>query len=250
MVAEKNEQQAPIEIRSFDEFLKKIQELDTEIDNTTNERLVLFRGQHDANWDLVPCIFRPEYRNQDISQLEEKIFNDFKRRAVPYLPHNFNVDSEWDWLALAQQFKLPTRLLDWTENPLVALYFTFAQEKMDDHDRAFWIFATTPDDFADTSSPDSTPFNQEGIRVFMPNQITQRITVQAGWFTVHHCRRKELMVLNDNPEFYRRLRLLKIPNHLRLEILRMLDMLGINAYSSFPDLDGLSSYLAWKYFKK
>lgn len=153
-------------------------------------------------------------------------------------------------MALAQQFKIPTRLLDWTENPLVALYFTFAQEKSDNNDRAFWIFAITSEDFANTSSPESTPFNQEGIRVFMPNQITQRITMQAGWFNVHNCINETSMKLNNNPEYQQKIRLLTIPNHLRPEILRLLDMLGINAYSSFPDLDGLSSYLDWKYFKK
>lgn len=52
--------------------------------HSSNGNLILFRGQHDANWDLVPCIFRPEYRNKDAHDLEEKLFIDFKRRAVPY----------------------------------------------------------------------------------------------------------------------------------------------------------------------
>lgn len=250
MEAKKHKEKYGLEVHSFDQFLSIIQELDTEVGFSSHERLVLFRGQHDTHWDLIPCIFRPEYGDKSVAEVERKIFEDFKRRAVPFLPHNFNVNSEWDWLALAQQFKLPTRLLDWTENPLVALYFTFAQRKWDQHDRAFWIFAPMPDDFADTTSPESTPFNQKEIKVFMPNQITQRITVQAGWFTVHHYCNSTSMMLNNNPAYDKKIRLLKIPNHLRMEILRMLDRLGINAYSSFPDLDGLSSYLDWKYFKK
>jgi len=47
-----------IEIHSFDEFLKKIQELDTEIDNSSNEKLVLFQRANMMQ-TFYPCIFSP-----------------------------------------------------------------------------------------------------------------------------------------------------------------------------------------------
>jgi hypothetical protein len=80
----------------------------------------IFRGVADAHGHkLVPKIGRdPDVYD---SQVEKVIFANFKRRARQYVTTDRM--SDWELLALAQHHGLPTRLLDWTTNPLVAAYF-------------------------------------------------------------------------------------------------------------------------------
>jgi hypothetical protein len=80
----------------------------------------LFRGQ-EQDWELIPKIGRVGFRNIGDENAEQKMLDDFKRLSMPHLlrvPKN-----DWDWLALAQHHGMATRLLDWTTNPLVALWF-------------------------------------------------------------------------------------------------------------------------------
>src|ERR1700722_6840868 len=102
-----------LRIHSLDKFLTAIE---------TDSRDVLYRGVTDAAYELIPKIGRDKVLDSEsVLQCEQAVFAEFKRAASPFLTPQPQNDLEW--LFLCQHHGLPTRLLDWTTNPLVALYF-------------------------------------------------------------------------------------------------------------------------------
>jgi type I restriction enzyme M protein len=156
----KNHVTKVIKINSFETFIHEIQKLEDFVKEQLETGMLLFRGQENAEWSLLPKLGRVSYHKagNEIAANETEMFSDFRRRALPYLPPNFNKQSDWDWLALAQHFKLPTRLLDWTENPLVALFFAIQSTSELKKPFAVWAFAVDRSDFLDAAAKIS-PFD-------------------------------------------------------------------------------------------
>jgi hypothetical protein len=84
---------------------------------------VLFRGEPKSDWTLIPSIARDTQAamHADVSPLEDALLRDFRLAVAPIL--EVDPSSEMEWLFLAQHYGVPTRLLDWTTNPMVALFF-------------------------------------------------------------------------------------------------------------------------------
>jgi len=192
---------------------------------------VFFRGQTDSKWALLPQIDRPQFeryrskRQLSREEHEHLLLDDFQRMARPFLqvaPQN-----KWEWLALAQHHGLATRLLDWTTNPLVALFF--AVEDVCDTDSAVWVYAH----YGPTASEFEDPFTKSDCVTLYPPALSARISVQHGCFTSHPT--------GPIPPFD--LRHLLIRSAHRFFIYSQLLGLGITRATLFPGLDGSAAAL-------
>lgn len=231
-------------IDSIDKFIEKIKTYSS----SDVEFLRVYRGHRENEWKLLPKIARNSDGSADIIETESDLFNDFKRMSIP---HNQNIIdySNWDILSIAQHYGLPTRLLDWTTNPLVALWFAFNEKENTSGLRCVWGLGL---ESRTVSISDQDPFTIEETKVYAPNHLSNRMTNQSSWFTLHHFdnKKKEFVSIDEQIEREWHLARFTFKNDLRMEILNTLDILGINQYSMFQDLEGLSKYIEWKYNRK
>jgi hypothetical protein len=107
------------EINSLSQYIEQICELNRQFEKY---EIMLFRGQSDAKYELIPSLGRGRENSVDISILNEE--RNMIDLAKYKLPNIFNNDLQpIELLALLQHYGIPTRLLVVTENALVALYF-------------------------------------------------------------------------------------------------------------------------------
>ena len=194
----------------------------------------IFRGQSREDYVLKPKLGRIELTLKTRRELEKRLFEDFKNEAEQYLTRIPR--SDWEWLAVAQHYGLPTRLLDWSYNPYEALYFAVESNL----ERAGMLFALRAKAGA---TEEIGPFDVTKPLKFIPKIVSNRLLVQEGLFTIHP---NVDVPLDPNASEWE-LETVRIPANIKKSIRYILFRQGIHRGSLFPDLDGLSTYLAWKH---
>lgn len=235
-----------------DRKITSIGELITGLKETTNGGLVWFRGQDSSEWKLVPGIARPGGN----IEAELTTIKRFKQSAAPYLSQRPN--DEWEWIFLMQHHRAPTRILDWSESPLVALYFATRDENHDTKPSALWcldpcelnrnaghirefkhdILAFGIDKQLDEYLPDKVNSRLSKLApvAAIGPRNSSRMVAQAGTFTVIHAEAtpiEEVAVATGAKHIWR----FVIPCEAKAIIRHELKLLGIAEHSLFPDLD-------------
>ncbi|MBH0112387.1 FRG domain-containing protein [Novosphingobium sp. YJ-S2-02] len=98
-------------------------------DYQSNREIVWYRGVNNSSYKLEPSIKRTRFKatEETILNIEKKVSSIFSQRSPPFVRENFS--SDWRMLFFMQHYGIPTRLLDWSESPFVALYFALSGAK-------------------------------------------------------------------------------------------------------------------------
>lgn len=173
-----------VEVLTLKEYLSAIKEHQQENELHSLVQDIVFRGQV-GDFPLIPKLCRLKPKG-DLLQVEMNMLNEFKR-SNPLLIQPQAAMDDWDYLALGQHFGLPTRLLDWSNNALTALWFAVSSTLNvcgDESSYALvWMLAATSDDFV-TNMNEIHPFNVPATKIFRPRLIKQRINNQSGVFSI------------------------------------------------------------------
>jgi hypothetical protein len=272
-------------VKSLSEF---IDVLFAKIENLGEHNIVWFRGENSNKYDLVPNIYRKARNNkivycQDILNtnhfniLEQNIDTSFYRKSFRFFSAHGIENSIWNRYFLKQHYGIKTRLLDWTENALFALYFSIYYNTMESDDSRVWMLSPFTLNNYSVSKLHATQKTFYKILTLSDFESKQDLineegelrTIELGrkYYRID-CKKDERLYplaiypphldqrmaaqqscftlfgnvvrgLNNNDSTETFLEFIDINANSRQKILKELKLIGISTYSVFPDLDGL-----------
>lgn len=233
----------------------------------------LYRGMPNVAFHLETSLFRN--CKDKAFDIEKSILRNFTKYASIEDPGLTN--SVWRQLIIGQHHGLPTRLLDWTYSPLIALHFATSGEslsQMDENDCVVWaidieeINSLLPREYEKTLQEESsylftvemldrlvhcleqydTDMKDRSMVLIEPPSIDQRIINQYSYFSIvprDVTNIETFLRLNTNNTIK-----YVIDKLLKWRIRDMLDQLNVNERIIFPGLDGLTAWIKRHYYVK
>ena len=227
-----------------------------------NKIMSLYRGQK-VDFPLYPklCRLYETYDGKYMFDSDVKTFKEIETELLEEFKLNINSfnlyqlrKNDWFFLALGQHYGLPTRLLDWTSDPLIALWFAFNEERDYDKEekkyRIVWIMTFENNK---TKYPQQQLNNFRGIEVFEAPKLDKRIINQKAWFSVQSVNYKTIEECKDdimpdiapsfepinqifafNDYFFEKVMITDSEKN-RIDIMRKLNDKGINYHYIYPD---------------
>jgi hypothetical protein len=174
------------------------------------------------------------------------------------------ISHDWEWVCLAQHYGVPTRLLDWSENPLVGLYFAVEKNESERGVVDGKLFVLNPDLLNERSAgkptgvlllgqdkmldeylPGSTADMKRGAVAAVAPQSFDRIVAQSGVFTITH-RLDPLDLDKSCPDA---LEEFIVPQTAKVELKNELERLSVTAATVYPELEYLGTMIKRRHLK-
>jgi hypothetical protein len=251
----------PLRPTSLSEFIDCVSEIEKKWSREDEDLGLWYRGHTKSYWELLPNLYRDLSQKEKARDEDDEVREAFIRRA-PSLSQE-KPENAWDWYFLMQHYRASTRLLDWTEGSLLALYFA-VRENSGYHDAAVWVLdpwwlnkevigvdEVIPPGASGLSKKDrqryeswlqdrfdsARKWRKWPVAVY-PTHMNRRISAQRSCFTIHGAERKPL---EEILKARRGARLSKIviPSFCVARMQEQLETAGIEETTIFPDLEGL-----------